>query len=1264
MIGTLRSPSEKRKSWLGEKEAHYIVSGISEHEDPPECPVTYVMTGISCVTPDNSDEHFLAELKLGDGPKRVYPAGRKNLSKKWQEWLQDADEEFLEVEREANKLIKSVEATMRLVVPGNRCDACCSCRQTRKTNLKEHATKTPHMVIDSIAEGDNRKRYIVGSLAMHSPAPSPAESTVNLLEVVASKETVEKKLVINGVTDDSGETTYYISGVTEDIQYSPKTTILKEHPPKPLRNVPPCACTIEQVINEGKAPTASGDDIPQTKKKGMCYGRKYRPDESPPFTCRQYPDDKSCRRNPFDNKLKRIGGSSEPDGQPKEKRMFTLPAFKCCGDEDGMAVCGGPWGATNVPSPEVVAAREMEAKQILRAPPCGNTPGRSVCGGPWGATNPTIKDRRILEDGEEEEEEDEGEEDEGERKKLSPRELERIAKETEAEEKKLRRQQLKRDKLCSERFDEGVAHADQTKTTEGQPVYCDFDNPWDKIRTAPTVNPWDNEYEKSLGLTQPVKHRIDHRKSCPVKRNKKESGVGKNRNLIENGDAKAKDSVRVIYSGKQTDEASLRSANPNIVVSQQSDSKARGLSKESGKKSSLAPDSKLKNSGAQGTNMEVKNKGKTFKNTKSSDKKTKRFQRVEKGNGRQNNNTCGNNRGENRLEKEIRLKKKPRNKSPNSENAGKHSSAKSYSPPSANETTKLKEYKVMPAVIPDTPRVPCQRENLHTADESDNCACSADEEETRINDGDRKEGPFGWRTKSQQELPRENTLVYLAEPNDPVEMVNVREGGRPCKCRENRNSKKILLYNIGGVVEVGKGKRGSQRPQLIEGVTYVTPPQSPRNSSEYIPEYKLHDSPYKMCVKKRSDKELKKINELSTIRSLLPRKETNVESCPCGYEPEKSNKDSSPKKPDESSSKGNRWSSALKDEGLIDYFVSCQDDVPCWLRCAKFSKAGCCEKPKLLQVKKPVCECRYERRVVKREEEKQKWVDRQRRLKAAKKQPYLEVAGTSRPMGQDTKLIISSVKKVLRDGEFIPETQYCVSGIAENYAMGPPQQIVPGITMQSPVVTPEPSKPDILCMCGHRHWSPIDVTGSSSTRRGEDYPCRGREQRKEIGEIIPENEGQVINDENRELYVVSQSCAKSSRDCNTRSEERKQSVGDKKRKLIARGQDSANKRIQGIKKLKFHKDKEYQTFNGAGKTLIQNLRTKLAGNEVSETRQPIGKVIEESKQNSAHETEVSSGSKTSEDEHDNKPTDLFELMKVIVLNSTFINNIFSSIFQV
>lgn len=127
-------------------------------DEPPQGPVTYELTGLAKITPNNSNEDFFAKLKLRDGPKKIYPRGRQYLSKSWLEWLQNVDEEFLKAENKANKLIESVQATMRLVVPGPTCDSCCACRQTRKTNLKKHATKTPHMIIDSIAEDADKKR--------------------------------------------------------------------------------------------------------------------------------------------------------------------------------------------------------------------------------------------------------------------------------------------------------------------------------------------------------------------------------------------------------------------------------------------------------------------------------------------------------------------------------------------------------------------------------------------------------------------------------------------------------------------------------------------------------------------------------------------------------------------------------------------------------------------------------------------------------------------------------------------------------------------------------------------------------------------------------------------------------------------------------------------------------------------------------------------------------------------------------------------------
>lgn len=1237
------------------------------------------------MTPENSDEEFFAELKLGDNEskKRVYPSGRKNLSKNWQEWLQNADEEFFEVEREANKLIKSVEATMRLVIPsGNRCDGCCSCRQTRKANLKFHDSKTPYMVIDSIAEGDDLNRYIVGSLAMHSPAPSPPESTVNLLEVVASKETVQKKLVINGVTNDNGETTFYISGVTQDTEYTPRKTILKERLPKPLRNVPPCACTIEQIFNEGKmAPSESGDDIHQTKKRGTCFGRKYRPGEAPAFTCKEYPDDKSCRRNPFDynRKLKResarlgtdleISNEESDQGPSKGKRMFSMPAFSPCGDEDGMAVCGGPWGKKNIPTPEVLAAREAEAKKILKAPPCGDKPGRAVCGGPWGTTNPSLKTRKKKDEEEEDEEgeEEEEEEERGKKKEMSLKEAAKLAKEVETEERKMRRKLLKRDNLCSERFDDKIKD-NHPSAKEGPPVYCDFDNVWDKTRTAPTVNPWENEYEKSLRLSRAEpKLCSDECKESErlMRRGKNVDSDNKDRDLdkseqktrsIDKKNIKSrKDNVEVIYGGKLLDEKTGGLEKERTLFT--GEKKAKRTAKETSKGGKIL---KLKDVDMKNAEMDSQraNKGtnKVKSHRKSDSKKPQKDNTF-----RKSKNYCEDKKGKESSLKTARVRKKSR-KSENRASRSKEikspqvmkRSLSSAKQPllSSKMDEKLKTgYKVSPAVIPENPRLPCQRYTANFDEQSDNCGCS-DAEETDVEADTRKEGPFGWRTKSQQNLPREKTLVYLAEPGDKVEMVKLREGGRPCKCRKNRNKKKILLYNIGGTINVAKGGRETTRFQVIEGLTYVTPPQSPRNSEEYIPEYDIFESPYKKCVRKRSDKDLKYINELSTFKSLSPGGKTNAESCPCGREEVGDSPAKELTRHEDAASC--RWSSALKDEGLVEHFVRCKDDVPCWLRCAKFSKAGCCPKPKLLQVKKPVCECRYERRVVKREEEKKRWVDRQRRLKDAKKKPYIEIGGTSRPMREETKLMISSVKKVLKDGEFIPEAQYCVTGVAENYAMGPPHQIIPGITMQSPIVTPEPSKPDIFCMCGHRHWSPMDVTASEvpggfPVRSKGEYPCRGRDQGKVTSENISANlatKETESTSSSSESFVGYQSCAGHGGACSPVIDEGElRSRKKKKRKLVSGAVEKAAESVgrSSIKKLKFDSGKVSQDISGEA---MRN--DHVSGMKISKPTKVVRKEIRGSDNEASEMKKLTKNYQQNPSTMDND-ADLFELMKVLIL---------------
>lgn len=139
-----------------EKEAHLIVTGISETEDPTQFSISQETSGIAYVTPENSDEDFFQALNYEN--KKSYPRGRENLSRNWQEWFRDVDEEFFKVEKEADKILKSVKTTLQLMGPETSCDPCCSCRQTRKANVKYHKTKTPQMVIESVViDGENNK---------------------------------------------------------------------------------------------------------------------------------------------------------------------------------------------------------------------------------------------------------------------------------------------------------------------------------------------------------------------------------------------------------------------------------------------------------------------------------------------------------------------------------------------------------------------------------------------------------------------------------------------------------------------------------------------------------------------------------------------------------------------------------------------------------------------------------------------------------------------------------------------------------------------------------------------------------------------------------------------------------------------------------------------------------------------------------------------------------------------------------------------------
>ena len=398
----------------------------------------------------------------------------------------------------------------------------------------------------------------------------------------------------------------------------------------------------------------------------------------------------------------------------------------------------------------------------------------------------------------------------------------------------------------------------------------------------------------------------------------------------------------------------------------------------------------------------------------------------------------------------------------------------------------LPDMEINPAVIPEQNSKLCKREEKY--EELKYCESQSLSKENDY--ASIKEGPFGWRTESEQKLSPQKTLIYLTKPTYPMGTVPVRPGGKPCLCRENRNKKKKFKYNISGIQNEAEGKKQKVQnvTQVIEGVTYVTPPPSPRRSDEYIPEYELYESPYDMCAGQKTGDTLKLTGKFLGPPSLVSKKQENKTSCGCGYEDlaneiySNENKNQLKEKMERTSeSASNEWNNAIEDAGLVDFFTKCRDDIPCWLKCSKFSKDGCSNNIKKLQVKRPVCECKYERKIVLRNEERQKWLERQEKLKSYEKTPFTHITGISRPMEKDTKFIISGVKRIPNE-DGTDKVKYCVSGVAENYKMGPAQQLIEGVTMQTPVVTPKPSEKHIPCVCAHKHWSvtqlPENMTSS------------------------------------------------------------------------------------------------------------------------------------------------------------------------------------------
>ncbi|XP_078033525.1 uncharacterized protein LOC144468154 isoform X1 [Augochlora pura] len=1173
ICGVLQPPRPHNKSWLGEKHPHYIVSGAAEN--PPSCPITYEMTGVANVTPTNSDEKFFAVLKLGDGPKKIYPSGRKNLSPKWQEWLQNVDEEYRKIEREMQKLIKNIEAITRLVFPGPKCDNCCSCRQSRKSYIRGKEARTPYFVIDTIAEDSKKNKCIIGSMAMHSPAPTPPESTVNLLEVIASEDVLTTKLMINGVTNPKGETQYYISGITDEIIHQP-SRIVERPPPAPPRNVPPCVCAIQQISAKGLTQEISHDHIPWTKEDGLCFGKKFRPHEAPAVSCKMYPGDKSCRRNPFYWQIvdmkRRVEESKRKSVDPfVEKRMYSIADFPPCGDEHGMSICGAPWGKLHTLTPEELEELEKLRKQILMGPPCGTKPGRAVCKGPFGERIPRKKPAIDLKEipGEFDEEEEEEVEEEEARKQV---------KETKAAV--MKEKERKRDQKCLTSPD---ILASKQKTKEEKtvkkfipdPLYPGYDDTWNIHRTAPSEKESETDFKVLLKLSSPKppatpaesKSMIDDREqfgsSLPkntsksrkdtekmavsrhAKSSETHSSATNQMNKIANKQKKKSNVTRDISEiygkplgshakseGTVFDKSTKRDKTRNYKQPTESKvgrprTKGNGKAIVSVKQFSKHSNLNLKTEKRSfhekpGKKMDVKSKRKRDSESKFSKKNEKS----------DNENTSGTTKNKSNPNKSspVRHEREKENKVFNlSKKKHKRKDSTNIENESIDPRKQILDVKKMlmspdnyppnvkPVDLPEELQTKCAHEYGHL-DTEDDFTTAVEDTAVQLP----SKGPCGWRTKSEQQLPTKKTLVYLCEPDYPPETIQVRTGGKPCVCRENRARKKVLMYNIGGLVRGKKddtdhidGKllkkkkdEEDKKLQVIEGVIYHTPPLSPRRSDEYVPEYDLYKSPYDMCLSKRTDENLKYLERFGVPKISASKTFKQNEPCGCNesvdaYSIQTDGRDGKVESGIEelekhrqelvkSKSPKERWELALKDTGLIDYYTRCRDSMPCWLKCRKFNRIGCGPPRAGLVVKRPVCECKYERKILENKEEKIKWKERREKLKSLKKQPFVNIENTSKPVVADTKLMISGVKRIPREDEYIDDIKYSITGVVENYTEEPPKPIVGGVHMATPIQTPEPSVEEIPCVCLHRHWSPVNIPPGplpkpEELQRAEDY---------------------------------------------------------------------------------------------------------------------------------------------------------------------------------
>lgn len=625
---------------------------------------------------------------------------------------------------------------------------------------------------------------------------------------VASEDEIKTNIIINGVTKEAGQTQYYISGIQKNkvhVPQKPELPVLQ-----PVRNVPPCSCAIRQMADKDISLSASKEDIPWTRKEGLCPGKKYRPNESGAYSCKTYPGDKFCRHNPF------------------MKEIMKMERGK-------------------------IEKQEEEMKEKTES-------------------------------------------------------IEEIKKETQVPKKDI--MERKKDKFIPD------------------PDYPAYDDPWNISRTAPSAKIIKTDYEATLKLTPPAWAAT----SLPLKMQETQNDISssKEHKKIKNKTLNKEINTKISLSLSKK----IQKENPK------SKEKKEIKDMKTMKKEPISLKKNLIDK--RGTQLSSTISGSTtiFKTEKKQQTKS----------SLPNNPTKQSNKINKLTKYKFSTKK---NKRKNIVNEAEEIDNRK------REMARLKNMfksigildDIQPVVLPELAAISRYNPDEKTEEIVDSLA---DEKESRRT----KKGPCGWRTKSEQELPAKKTLAYLCEPDYPLETMAVRPGGRPCQCRKNRNKKKILIYNVGGLVEEKRNGRRARRLEeenrIIDGVFYFTPPVSPRRSDEYIPEYDLLESPYDMCISEVTDKTLKLIEKYSGPKSLIQKIQKKSKSCNCNnvtkedrLNDQKKEIEETRKKLMESKSPEERWETALKDVALMDYFTQRDDNAPCWTSCKKIARSARLVKKRL-----------------------------------------------------------------------------------------------------------------------------------------------------------------------------------------------------------------------------------------------------------------------------------------------------------------------------